>query len=50
MFRTLWAMAKTYLTVKAVEMIANAFRHPRPRKASAKASKRTALGQRRATH
>jgi hypothetical protein len=34
-------MGKTYLTVKAVEMIANAFRNPKARKPATKANLRT---------
>ena len=33
MFRLLWSAAKTYLTVKAVEAVTNAFNKPRSAKA-----------------
>ncbi len=49
MIRTLWSMGKTYLTVKAVEMIAEAFAHPKSRKAAAKRPAR-ARTKRRAAH
>ena len=45
MLRTLWTMGKTYLTVKAVEMVANAFRNSksrsvRPAKATTRSPRR----------